>query len=177
MSALLDLDGKDLVGPFRRQLEGGVQVARGHPEDLLVPVQHDLDGEDGLVPDDLQRVHHVLVDRVAFQRQHPGLGPHGHAMVLLDRLVRCDARKERFPSAGVAGEVVRFHAGDDDQSVRLHGDVVDPHLRAVLRSAQQDHLVLARIVGVDHAPGPGADARRRCWRAPPRSERDELRWR
>ena len=98
----------------------------------MVPVHDDLDGEDLLPLDDLEGVHHVLVDGVALEGEGLGVHADGHLVVGLDGLVGCDSGEEGLPSAGPAREVVGLDAGDDDEPVGIDGDLVDLHGGAVL---------------------------------------------
>ena len=67
-------------------------------------------------------------------------------MVGLDGLERCHSGEEGLPSAGVSCEVVGFDAGDDDESVRIDGDLVDLHGSTVLRVPEVHALGLLSIV-------------------------------
>ena len=98
----------------------------------MVPVHDDLDGEDLLAPDNLEGIHHVLVDGVALEGQSLSVHSDRHLVVGLDGLVGGDSGKEGLPSAGPAREVVGLDTGDDDEPVGIDGDLVDLHGGAVL---------------------------------------------
>ena len=114
-----------------------------------MPVQDHLDREDLLPLDDLEGIHHVLMDGVALQRQGLGRGAHGELVVGLHGTVRGHSGEERLPSSGVSGEVVGLDGGDDAQPVGVHGHLVDLHGRAVLGCAQVHALRFLRVVAED----------------------------
>jgi hypothetical protein len=132
--------------------KGSVEVAGRGLVDAVMTVHDHLDREYPLPADDLEGVHHVLVDGVALELQ--GLGVHAdrHLVVGLDSAVRCDSREEGLPAPGPSGEVVRLDRGDDDQPVSIDSDLVDLHRGPVLGGPEVHAFGCLGVVDDDPVP-------------------------
>ena len=70
-------------------------------------------------------------------------------MVREDRLARGDSRKNRFASAGIAGEEVRLDEALRDEEIGLHGQPVEAEATAGRQDADIGHggVVCADVQG------------------------------
>ena len=145
-------DYEHLLTPFDGLIESGIEFSGSDLVDVLMAVHHDLDGEYLLPLDDLQGVHHILMDGVPLEFEGLCIHTDGHPVVGLDGGIGCHSGEEGLPSPGPSGEVVGFHRGYYNEPVGVDGYLVDLHRSTVLGRSEVHALGLLGIVDDDPVP-------------------------